>query len=137
MKKNRAILIFFIIYFSLLTLAVTSHRTIFYDFSSAGRDEFTPKVILAEVTAYSEIDSCHYPGCIMASGERAYTGAIACPRELDLGLRVRIGDEFYVCEDRTAKRFNGRFDIFMGYGPEAHQKALEFGINELEVVISR
>lgn len=44
----------------------------------------------ATVTAYSELDSCHYPGCPMASGKKAYIGAVACPRHIKLGTTVII-----------------------------------------------
>lgn len=92
-------------------------------------------VITAEITAYSEFDSCHYENCVMANGERAHIGAVACPRGIPLGVKVEIAGEEYECSDRTAKRYDGRWDIFMGYGKEAHTKALKFGINTLEVKI--
>lgn len=88
----------------------------------------TPEIREAVVTAYSEIDSCHHENCAMANGIRAAIGYAACPRELALGSKVRIYGEIYTCGDRTAKRYDGRFDIFMGYGPEAHRDALVFGI---------
>jgi len=51
--------------------------------------------------------------CIAASG--AYIcgrrDAIACPRLLKFGTVVEIKGKKYVCEDRTARRLNGRFDI--------------------------
>ena len=95
------------------------------------------ETILAEVTAYSEFDSCHYENCIMASGKRAYVGALACPRNISLETRVFIDGKEYVCEDRTNKDLNGRFDIFMGYGKESYQKAIEFGLQRKNVVIHR
>lgn len=91
----------------------------------------------AIVTAYSELDSCHYPGCIMASGKKAYVGAAACPRSIPLGTRVRIGEKLFTCEDRTAKHYDGRYDLFMGYGEQAHTKALKWGIQHLPVEIER
>lgn len=90
----------------------------------------------AKVTAYSEVDSCHYPNCTMASNKRAYVGAIACPRSIKLGTKVNIeglGD--YTCEDRTAEKYDGRFDIFMGYKEEAHIKALAFGKQTKKIII--
>jgi 3D (Asp-Asp-Asp) domain-containing protein len=89
----------------------------------------------ATITAYSSVESCTTKLCIMASGRSAYIGAIACPREIELGTRVKIADTTYVCEDRTARRFNGRFDIFAGYGPKAHRRALVWGIAKLDVEI--
>lgn len=87
------------------------------------------------VTGYSSLDSCNTKLCLMASGKSAYIGAVACPTKLHLGTTVQINGKVYTCEDRTAKRFNGRYDIFFGYGKEAHQKALTWGIKRLDVSI--
>ena len=87
------------------------------------------------VTAYSELDSCHYENCIMANGERAYIGAVACPRMLKLGSSVEIDGKVYVCADRTAKRYDGRYDVFMGYNQEGYDRAIKFGKQELQVII--
>jgi 3D (Asp-Asp-Asp) domain-containing protein len=89
--------------------------------------------ITATVTSYSSVESCHYPGCTMASGKPAYIGAAACPRRLPLGTQIQIHGRTYICEDRTARRFDGRFDIFAGYGAAAHQEALNFGKQLLAV----
>lgn len=91
--------------------------------------------LYAPVTAYSEIDSCHYPNCAMASGKRAYVGAIACPREIKLGTKVEIDGQDYTCEDRTAKYLNGRFDVFIGYGQESYDKAIIFGKQNKEIIV--
>lgn len=91
--------------------------------------------IVAEVTAYSEIDSCHYEGCITASGVPAYIGGIACPRDMELGTQVKIKGVNYTCEDRTNKNLDGRFDIFYGYKEAAHKEALEFGVQVLTVKV--
>lgn len=51
--------------------------------------------------------------CIAASG-RDICGrhdAIACPRRIGFGTVVEIRGTTYVCEDRLAPKFNGRFDI--------------------------
>lgn len=91
--------------------------------------------IKSTVTGYSSLDSCNTKLCLMASGKSAYVGAVACPTKLPLGSKVRIQGKVYTCEDRTAKRFDGRYDIFFGYGKEAHQKALNWGIKKLDVDI--
>lgn len=93
------------------------------------------KKVLGVVTAYSEIDSCHYKGCPMANGIRAQEGYIACPRDIKLGTIVAIDNQLYECGDRTAKWVDGRWDIFVGYGKEAHKKALVFGKQEKEIII--
>lgn len=96
---------------------------------------YEPEVIQAEVSAYSEIDSCHYENCIMANGKPAKVGYIACPRYLPLGAIVELLGASYECGDRTAKWVDGRFDVFIGYGKESHRKALNFGIKTIEVTV--
>lgn len=91
----------------------------------------------ARVTSYSSVDSCHTPNCIMANGMSAQVGYVACPRKLSFGTRVIIDGDEYICGDRTAKRFDGRYDIFKGYGIEAHKKAISFGIKTLNVTIKK
>ena len=51
--------------------------------------------------------------CIAASGANicGRRDAVACPREISLGTVVEIRGSVYVCEDRTARKFDGRFDI--------------------------
>lgn len=85
-------------------------------------DEFN-----AVVTAYSAWETCQIDICNMANTERAYINAIACPRAFSFGTEVLIGKKHYICSDRTALKFDGRFDIFMGYGETAYYKAISFG----------
>jgi len=93
---------------------------------------------LKTITAYSAYESCDYPlndYCLMADGQPARIGTIACPYEFKLGTRFIIEGKEYICQDRTSLQFNGRFDIFMGYGYENYLKAKEWGIRELEVLL--
>lgn len=107
-----------------------------FSFYKEGDAKVEIKVVReAYVTAYSSVESCWDERCTMASGKSAYVGAVACPRDLRLGSKVKIDDVTYVCEDRTARRYNGRFDLFMGYGPKAHGKAINWGIVKLKVEI--
>jgi hypothetical protein len=70
--------------------------------------------IRAFVTGYNTV-----PGqtddtpCIAASGADicGRYDAVACPRDIRFGTLVEIRGATYVCEDRTARKFNGRFDI--------------------------
>ena len=90
------------------------------------------------ITAYSSIESCDYPInnlCLMADNKPATIGAIACPRKFLLGTKFLIGNQEYVCRDRLNIKYDGRFDIFMGYGYENYLKAKEWGIRELEVLL--
>lgn|SRR3990167_7422887 len=87
------------------------------------------------ITAYSEIDSCHYENCLMASGKRAYVGAVACPRSWELGTKITINGKSYTCEDRYNANLPDRIDIFQGYGMESYKLAKEFGIKQEVVII--
>jgi hypothetical protein len=51
--------------------------------------------------------------CIAASGGNicGRHNVVACPRSLKLGTVVEIRGKAYLCEDRTARKFDGRFDI--------------------------
>ena len=90
----------------------------------------------AEISHYSSLDSCHTgEDCLMANGRRAYIGAVACPREIRLGTLVRIDGMNLTCADRTAKWIDGRYDVFLGYGKEAHERALKLGIREMKIKI--
>lgn len=94
------------------------------------------RTINAWVTAYSGIESCHYAGCVDASGQRPKKNhSIACPRSYSIGTRIKIDGMEFVCTDRTAQRFDGRFDMFMGYTKENQEEAKEWGIQKKEVVI--
>lgn len=89
----------------------------------------------ADVTAYSEIDSCHFKDCLMSNGIPAKIGYIACPRNLIHGTIVEIDGLEYECGDRYNKDLSYRFDIFMGYGKESHEVAKVFGKQTLAVKI--
>lgn len=89
-------------------------------------------------TAYtsSTVETDSYPST-MASGNKVYVGAIACPSAYEFGTRIRIlGMGLYTCEDRMARRHRRkkhRFDIFM----QSRKAAIEFGVRKLpyEVVV--
>lgn len=68
----------------------------------------------AYVTGYNTTpDQTDDTPCIAASGANicGRTDAVACPRSIPLGTYVTIRGQFYVCEDRLAKKFDHRFDI--------------------------
>ena len=90
----------------------------------------TIRIVTAFVTAYSPIEGCDDPDCIMASGKKVYEGAVACSRKIPLGTKVKIGADVYVCEDRLALRFDDRIDIFIN----DYQKAKEWGIQQRNVL---
>lgn len=95
----------------------------------------TPRVVgekLATVTAYSKTETCPDRRCITASGTFATPGTtVACPRSIKLRTKVEIDGHVYTCLDRTAVKFDGRFDIFMN----SYQDAVDFGKQQLTVKI--
>lgn len=84
----------------------------------------------AWVTAYTaSTNETDGSPLVMASQKMVYIGAIACPRDIPLGVQVEIkGHGVYTCEDRKAKKHDGEFDIFM----LTKKEALEFGRKFLE-----
>lgn len=123
----------------LATSTVSLPESAHFEKATTSKPVLKPKIVAtsteATVTAYSALDSCHLEHCLTASGKPAYIGGVACPTWYKLGSRVEINGKTYTCEDRTAVRFNGRFDIFMGYTAESHESALTFGKKSLEVKI--
>lgn len=89
--------------------------------------------IISVITFYH----CWSTKCINASGYNPVAEySVACPSWIKLGTIVSIdGVGDMVCDDRTALRFNGRYDVFMGYGGKAYTKAKEFGKIKREVTI--
>jgi hypothetical protein len=70
--------------------------------------------IRAFVTGYNTlVGQTDDTPCIAASGANicGRRDAVACPRHIGLGTVVEIRGTTYVCEDRTARKYNGRFDI--------------------------
>lgn len=98
-------------------------------------EDLLKNIINTTVTAYSGIDGCNNKGCLMANNKKAHVGAIACPRSIKLGTQVLFDGQVYTCEDRMNKRYTNRFDIFTGFGKEAHKKALDFGIKKTTVLL--
>lgn len=86
----------------------------------------TTNILTAIVTAYiSTGHPCangHYPKC-------SYT--VAIPRSYPLGTKVQIDGKWYVGGDRTNKRFDGRFDIFVA----SKEEAILFGKQTKQVTI--
>lgn len=96
----------------------------------------TPPIILpkpdffftmADVTMYGGYP---YVGHVMADGKIAHVGAIACPRIIPLGTKVKILNIVFTCEDHTAQKYDGRYDI---YSEGSHQDMLNFGKRNLLV----
>jgi len=92
--------------------------------------------IYAEISAYSAQETCEPVRCRTASGVRPVANrTVACPRVLRLGTPVLVRGSWYRCEDRTHQKYDGRFDLFIGYDERAYQEAITFGIQTLPVII--
>lgn len=86
----------------------------------------TTNIITAIVTAY--ISTSH--PC--ANGNYPTTNhTIAIPRSYPLGCRVEIDGKWYVGEDRTARKYDGRFDVFMA----SREEAIKFGKQTKQVKV--
>lgn len=94
-------------------------------------------LILANVTHYTKESSCHYPkngGCLTASGKIATAGiTAACPRKYKFGTKIKVDEKIYECQDRTAKKYNDRFDIF---ADESLKQAFKWGkqLKQVEIL---
>lgn len=70
--------------------------------------------ITAKITGYNTVpEQTDSTPCLAASGKDicGRTDAVACPRSIKLGTVVEIAGKKYICEDRTASKYNDRFDI--------------------------
>lgn len=96
--------------------------------SLPSRDIFT-------VTAYCPCRVCcgRWAGGPTASGQRPRPGlTVAGPRALPLGTRVRIeGLGERLVQDRLARKYDARFDVFFA----SHAEAKQFGRRQLAVEI--
>lgn len=70
--------------------------------------------VFALVTGYNTVpEQTDNTPCIAASGDDicGRDDVVACPREYPLGTKVGIDGKTYECLDRTARKFDGRWDI--------------------------
>jgi len=84
----------------------------------------TTNVLVAICTGYCACKTCtpgHGVTAIGTPPKHNYT--IAAPRNIPYGARVIVAGRTYVVEDRTARRYDGRFDIYFA----RHADALKFG----------
>ena len=83
------------------------------------------------VTAYCPCGKCcgRWAGGPTASGVRPQAGVtLAAPRSIPFGTRLHLpGLGPRIVQDRTARRYDGRLDVFM----RTHAEALRFGIRRI------
>lgn len=98
-------------------------------------------IITTTLTAYCSCKLCcgQQAKGIIASGKKPVQGiTIAASRQIPFGAKVYLAsDELhaYTVEDRLAKRFDARFDIYFN----KHSDAIKFGIktNQTVMVITK
>ena len=91
-------------------------------------------IVVATITAYCACKTCCGPNAkgITASGKTpTINHTVAARRSIPFGSQVIIGQQRYVVEDRLAKRYDSRFDIYMS----SHKAAREFGIKTQQVKV--
>jgi 3D (Asp-Asp-Asp) domain-containing protein len=91
-------------------------------------------IAAAIITAYCACKVCCGPNAkgITANGQRPKEGiTVAASRRLPFGTTVIIAGRVYAVEDRLAKRYDSRFDIYFS----SHQKAKNFGIKTQQVKV--
>jgi len=88
-------------------------------------------------SAYSKTETCQDRECITASGKIAAFGMLTCPYQIPFGTILVIADARYSCEDRTSRKYNGRFDIYMGNSYNDYINALVDGKKEKFVTVYR
>lgn len=101
--------------------------------------EYSPILIKervnAVVTAYNTVPEQTWGDpCISASGDNicGMKNVVACPRSIPLGTWVIIDEDYYLCLDRLALKYDYRFDISFD---KDIQGAKEFGKQIKEVII--
>ena len=96
------------------------------------KNPLTPKIVFAEVTAYSstlgQTDSTPH---LTAHQTLVDEQTIACPRYLSFHTKVVIQGQIYECLDRMNIKYPDRFDVWF----PTKQQAVDFGIQELTVII--
>lgn len=91
-------------------------------------------VILATITAFCHCTVCCGPTAtgLTSSGKKPTPQhTIAGPRSLPFGTTVIANNRTYRVEDRTSRKYNGRFDIYF----TRHAEARRFGIQTNLVTI--
>ena len=94
----------------------------------------TTNILTAVITAYCSCKVCCGPNAkgITANGQRPKEGiTVAASRSLPFGATVIIGNKTFRVQDRLAKRYDSRFDIYFA----KHSDAREFGIKTQQVKV--
>ena len=90
-------------------------------------------IVVATITAYCACKQCCGPNAkgITANGKVPTPNlTIAASRSLPFGTKVVTSYGVYEVQDRLAKRYDSRFDIYF----DSHEKAKQFGIKRNQQV---
>ena len=86
----------------------------------------------AIVTAFCHCILCTPGTGLAADGRPVAVGAIAAPRSVPFGTRVRVeGVGVFVVRDRMSRRFPDRWDVYF----KRHADAKRFGVRKLNITI--
>lgn len=94
----------------------------------------TTNIITAVITAYCSCRICCGSNAtgLAANGHKPIAGiTVAASRSIPFGSTVIILDHSYLVQDRLAKKYDSRFDIYF----KQHQAAKNFGIKTQQVTI--
>ena len=101
--------------------------------SLGAKAEEPARTVTATVTAYCACAKCCGKSAkgITAAGTRPMQGrTVAASRTIPLGTRIHIeGIGWRTVEDRLAKRFDGRVDVYFA----SHDAAKKFGKQQLKI----
>lgn len=79
----------------------------------------------AVVSAYSKEETCPNWECKAANGTKPVVRkTTACPRAIKLGTLIEFDGKKYTCNDRTALKHDGRYDLFV----ENRKAAMDWGL---------
>lgn len=85
------------------------------------------------ITGYCHCNQCTGGSVITAAGTYVQEDlTIAGPSNIPFGTVVLIDGKQYEVQDRTAAKYDGRFDIYF----PTHQEALNFGKQRKEVYVT-
>lgn len=93
----------------------------------------TTNILIATITAYCSCKTCCGPNAkgITANGLQPTQGkTIAASRALPFGSKVVVEGKTYEVQDRLARRYDFRFDIYF----DKHSDAVKFGIKRNQTV---
>lgn len=96
----------------------------------------TSVITNAVLTAYCACATCcgtqNAKKGITAAGTRPIQGiTIAASRKIPLGSKVQIGQQTFIVQDRLARKYDSRFDLYF----TRHEDAKRFGKHVAKVTI--